>query len=54
MYILTMYGDDSTFMSPQFQQILRDNDVIRQPNILNDHHVLGLIDMFTRTLKMNE
>jgi len=48
---ILMSDHDSTFMSPQFQQILRDNDVIHQPNILNDHHALGLIDSFTRTLK---
>ncbi len=46
---ILMSDHDSTFMSPQFQQILRDNDVIHQPNILNDHHALGLIDSFTRT-----
>ncbi len=46
-----MSDHDSIFMSPQFQQILRDNDVIHQPNILNDHHALGLINSFTRTLK---
>ena len=48
---ILMSDHDSTFMSPLFQQILRDNDVIHQPNILNDHHALGLIDSFTRTLK---
>ncbi len=29
-----MSDHDSTFMSPQFQRILRDNDVIHQPNLL--------------------
>ena len=48
---ILMSDHDSTFMSPHFQQILRDNNVIHQPNILNDHHALGLIDSFTRTLK---
>jgi ribosomal protein L21E len=46
-----MSDHDSTFMSSKFQEILKDNEVIHQPNILDDHHALGLIDSFTRTLK---
>jgi hypothetical protein len=38
-------------MSSKFQDILKDNEVIHQPNILDDHHTLGLIDSCTRTLK---
>jgi hypothetical protein len=30
---------------------MEKNKIIHQPNIINDHHVLGLIDSFTRTLK---
>ena len=45
---ILMSDHDSTFMSPQFQQILRDKDVMHQSNIINDHHALGLIDSFTR------
>jgi ribosomal protein L21E len=48
---IMMSDHDSTFMSSKFQEILKDNEVIHQPNILDDHHALGLIDSFTRTLK---
>jgi ribosomal protein L21E len=48
---ILMSDHDSTFMSSKFQEILKDNEVIHQPNILDDHHALGLIDSFTRTLK---
>jgi hypothetical protein len=37
-------------MSSKFQEILKDNEVIHQPNILDDHHALGLIDNFALTL----
>ena len=48
---ILMSDNDSTFINSQFQQILNNNDIIHKPNILNDHHALGLIDSFARTLK---
>ena len=48
---ILMSDHDSTFMSSKFQEILKDNEVIHQANILDDHHALGLIDSFARTLK---
>ena len=47
-----MSDNDSTFINKSFQQILENNKIIHQPNILDDHHALGLIDRFARTLKM--
>ena len=46
-----MSDNDSTFINDKFQQILESNKVIHQPNILSDHHALGLVDSFARTLK---
>ena len=48
---ILMSDNDSTFINDKFQQILQSNKIIHQPNILNDHHALGLIDSFARTLK---
>jgi hypothetical protein len=49
---ILMSDNDSTFINKSFQQILEQNQIIHQPNILDDHHALGLIDRFARTLKM--
>jgi hypothetical protein len=49
---ILMSDNDSTFINDKFQQILNNNDIIHRPNILNDHHALGLIDSFARTLKI--
>ncbi len=49
---ILMSDNDSTFINKSFQQILEKNKIIHQPNILDDHHALGLIDRFARTLKM--
>ena len=46
-----MSDNDSTFINDKFQQILYNNDIIHQPNLLNDHHALGLVDNFARNLK---
>lgn len=48
---ILMSDNDSTFMNNTFQQILETHKIIHQPNILDDHHALGLIDRFARTLK---
>jgi hypothetical protein len=47
-----MSDNDSTFINKSFHEILEKNQIIHQPNILDDHHALGLIDRFARTLKM--
>ena len=47
-----MSDNDSTFINKSFQEILEKNKIIHQPNIIDDHHALGLIDRFARTLKM--
>ena len=49
--IILMSDNDATFISESFQVILRENNIIHQPNIIDDHHALGLIDRFARTIK---
>ena len=46
-----MSDHDSTFTSPQFKEILNKYDMIQNLDIKDDHHALGLIDSFARTLK---
>jgi transposase InsO family protein len=41
---ILMSDNDSTFINDKFQQILSSNDIIHQPNVINDHHALGLMD----------
>jgi hypothetical protein len=48
---ILMSDNDSTFTNESFQLILRENKIIHQPNIIDDHHALGLIDRFARTIK---
>lgn len=48
---ILMSDNDATFTNESFQAILRENKIIHQPNIIDDHHALGLIDRFARTLK---
>jgi len=48
---ILMSDNDSTFTNSQFKEILDKHDIMFQPNKLNDHHALGLIDSFARTLK---
>jgi hypothetical protein len=47
-----MSDNDGTFINKSFQEILEKNQIIHQPNILDNHHALGLIDRFARTLKI--
>ena len=49
--IILMSDNDSAFVNESFQVILRKNKIIHQPNIIDDHHALGLIDRFARTIK---
>jgi transposase InsO family protein len=48
---ILMSDNDSTFMNATFQSILEKNKIIHQPNIIDDHLALGLIDRFARTIK---
>jgi hypothetical protein len=48
---ILMSDNDGTFTNDTFQFILEKNKIIHQPNIIDDHHTLGLIDRFARTLK---
>jgi hypothetical protein len=48
---ILMSDNDSTFTNSQFKDILDKHDIMFQPNKLNDHHALGLIDSFDRTVK---
>ena len=46
-----MSDHDSTFTNSKFQEILKENEIFQTLNIKDDHHALGLIDSFARTLK---
>ncbi len=46
-----MSDHDSTFTNSQFKEILNKYDMIQNLNIKDDHHPLGLIQTFARTLK---
>jgi hypothetical protein len=48
---ILMSDNDGTFTNDTFQFILEKNKIIHQPNIIDDHHALGLIDRFARTIK---
>jgi transposase InsO family protein len=42
---------DSAFDASKFQTLLKSHNIFYTPVILNDHHALGIIDRFARTLK---
>lgn len=42
---------DSTFLSDEFQTFLKKLGITHNTVILNDHHALGIVDRFARTLK---
>ena len=42
---------DSSFLSYEFQDYIKKLGIIINPVILKDHHALGIIDRFARTLK---
>ena len=42
---------DSTFLSDEFQEYMKKLGIIINPVIVKDHHALGIIDRFARTLK---
>ena len=45
-----MSDHDSTFTNSKFQEILKENEIFQKLNIKDDHHALGLIDSFARTI----
>jgi hypothetical protein len=50
---IIMSDRDSLFTSSQFKEIINNYDMTQSLNIKDDHHALGLIDSFARTLKKN-
>ena len=50
---ISLYSDnDSTFMSNEFTDMLKENNIIYNINTLNDHRSLSVIDSFTKKLKL--
>jgi len=49
-YVITT-DSDSTFLSKEFQKVLDKNEIALKPVPLHDHHSLGIIDRFARTIK---
>ena len=43
--------NDSTFLSNKFQNMLDENEIALNPVPVHDHHSLGILDRFARTLK---
>ena len=46
-----MADSDSAFKTDEFNKVLDDNNAVLENVKLNDHHALGCIDRFARTLK---
>jgi hypothetical protein len=42
---------DSSFLGSKFQKLLKENNIIHNTVIINDHRTLGIIDRFARTIK---
>jgi hypothetical protein len=50
--IVTLHLEVITVMkTKKFQKILSNNNAVLELVILNDHHALGIIDIFAKTLK---
>ena len=55
--VIIMSDSDSAFKGDNrsedqnFQKILSDNNAVLEPVKLNDHHALGVIDVFAKNLK---
>ena len=47
-----MSDSDSSFKTDEFNKVLESNNVVLENVKLNDHHALGCIDRFARTLKV--
>jgi len=43
--------NDSTFLSSEFQKVLDKHEIVLKTVAVNDHHALGIVDRFARTLK---
>ena len=46
-----MSDNDSSFKGEQFQSLLRKYNIAHDMNIVGDHHALGIVDRFARTIK---
>ena len=42
---------DSSFTGAEFQKLMMKHDIVHNTVVINDHHALGIIDRFARTLK---
>ena len=51
IYVI-MSDNDSSFLGEKFQDLLEDNKIILDPQVLNDHHALGIIDNMAKRLKL--
>ena len=55
--VIIMSDSDAAFKGndrdedQNFQKILSDNNAVLEPVILNNHHALGIIDVFAKNLK---
>jgi hypothetical protein len=49
---IVMSDNDGAFMGDEFQKLLSDGDIIHDPNALNDHKALGIIDNFAKRIKL--
>ena len=49
--IILISDNDSAFYGSDYQTVLTDNDIIFEPNVVNDHNALGIIDNFAKRLK---
>ena len=48
---IIMSDSDSTFLSKKFQTLIQNNNITHDTVVINDHHSLGIVDRFARTLK---
>lgn len=46
-----MSDSDSTFTSHEFQKLMKENNILHDTVPIGDHHSLGVVDRFARTLK---
>jgi hypothetical protein len=47
----TAFRGDNRDEDQNFQKILSNNNAVLEPVKLNDHHALGVIDMFAKNLQ---
>ena len=46
-----MSDNESSFKGGKFQKLLSKYNIFHDVNIVDDHHVLGIVDRFARTIK---